>query len=120
MKYHWKANSCSFKMNIHKSKYLLFYYSSSFQKITVTSKFCTIFLFFSYKVPLGGCNEAMNNNFNSNIIAKQDLTKMHTCFKNMTSFNHQFMSDFEWMYNRQKLRQCMMSTSSFFHNFVQI
>ena len=41
----------------------------------------------------------MNNNFNYNIIAKQDLTKMPTCFKNMTAFNHQFMSDFEWMYN---------------------
>ena len=38
----------------------------------------------------------MNNNFNYNIIAKQYLTKMHTCFENMTAFNHQFLSDFEW------------------------
>ena len=51
----------------------------------------------------------MNNNFNYNIKAKQHLTKMHTCFKNMTAFNHQFMSDIEWMYNRQKLRQGMIT-----------
>ena len=51
----------------------------------------------------------MNNNFNYNIIDKQHLTKMHTCFENMTAFNHQFMSDFEWIYNRQKLWQCMVT-----------
>ena len=34
---------------------------------------------------------------------------MHTCFENMTAFNYQFMSDFEWMHNRQKLWQCMVT-----------
>ena len=62
----------------------------------------------------------MNNNFNYNIIAKQHLTKMHTCFKNMTAFNHQFMSDIEWMYNRQKIAAVHDYSWSFFHNFVQI
>ena len=33
----------------------------------------------------------MNNNFNYNIIAKQHLTKMHTCVKSMTTFNQQYM-----------------------------
>ena len=46
MKYHWKANSCSIKMNIHKSKFMLYCYSSSFQKITLTCKFCKMLNFF--------------------------------------------------------------------------
>ena len=62
MKYHWKANNCSFKMNIHKSKYMFYYYSRSFQKITVTCHFCKIFNFLLRKFLLRSYNLAMNNN----------------------------------------------------------
>ena len=62
MKYRWKANNCRFKMNIHKSKYMFYYYSSSFQKITVTSKFCKFFIFYLESSLLRSYNLVMNNN----------------------------------------------------------
>ena len=97
MKYNGKANSCSFKMNIHKSKYMLYYYSSSFQKKTVTCKYCKIFKFFLRKFLWKAVMRIiMNNNFNNYyIVATQQLTKMHICFRSMTALNQQFMSDFE-------------------------